>query len=55
MQQTSTIFQEKWSLSGCFGTAYGCHIAIKQPVKDAGHFYNRKSFYSVLLQAACNK
>lgn len=31
----------------------GYYIAIKQSLKDAGYFYNRKSFYFVVLQAVC--
>lgn len=33
----------------------GYYIAIKQSLKDAGYFYNRKSFYFVVLQAVCMK
>ena len=32
------------------GMIDGCHIPIKQPYHQGGYYYNRKDFYSVVLQ-----
>ncbi|XP_066581906.1 putative nuclease HARBI1 [Prorops nasuta] len=32
----------------------GCHIACKQPIKNAVDFYNRKGFHSIILQGICD-
>jgi len=39
---------------GVFGCVDGTHIAIRAPPKDAGSYYNRKGYHSILLQVICN-
>lgn len=36
------------------GAIDGCHIRIKAPVSEANCYFNRKLFYSVVLQAVCD-
>lgn len=35
------------------GAIDGCHVRIKAQVNDATCYFNRKLFYSVVLQATC--
>lgn len=36
------------------GAVDGMHVPIPAPTNDAASYYNRKGFYSVLLQGTCN-
>ncbi|KAL7402703.1 hypothetical protein ABVT39_018615 [Epinephelus coioides] len=38
-------------LSGVIGAIDGCHIGVQRPPIRGGDYMNRKSFYSILLQA----
>ncbi|KAJ7319966.1 hypothetical protein JRQ81_019477 [Phrynocephalus forsythii] len=38
----------------CIGAVDGLHVPITPPKKEVLAYYNRKSFHSILLQAACN-
>ena len=44
-------FQDRWGLPQVAGALDGSHIGILAPAEDSGDYYNRKSFYSVVLQA----
>jgi hypothetical protein len=35
------------------GAIDGCHVAINRPKEDGNSYFNRKKFYSVVLQAVC--
>ncbi|XP_011858212.1 PREDICTED: putative nuclease HARBI1 [Vollenhovia emeryi] len=39
---------------GVVGAIDGCHIAIKQPPRNANDYYNRKEFHSIILQGVCD-
>ncbi|KAJ7316305.1 hypothetical protein JRQ81_002467 [Phrynocephalus forsythii] len=38
----------------CIGAVDGCHVPITPPKKEVLAYFNRKSFHSILLQAACD-
>ncbi|XP_018398475.1 PREDICTED: putative nuclease HARBI1 [Cyphomyrmex costatus] len=49
------IFEERsHGISNVIGAIDGCHIPIKQPVKNATDFFNRKQFHSIILQGVCD-
>ena len=48
-------FQVKKNFAGVLGSIDGCHIKIGKPTERANDYYNRKGFYSVVLQAVCRE
>ena len=44
-------FEERWGFPQCFGAVDGSHIPILAPSNNAKDYYNRKGFYSIVLQA----
>ena len=44
-------FQSKWGFPQCAGAIDGSHIPIKAPTEYHTDFYNRKGWYSIILQA----
>ena len=44
-------FEEKWGFPQCFGAVDRSHISILPPVDSPTDYYNRKVFYSIVLQA----
>ncbi|KAK6182064.1 hypothetical protein SNE40_009828 [Patella caerulea] len=44
-------FEQKWGFPNCVGATDGCHIPIIAPKHDQTDYYNRKGWYSILLQA----
>lgn len=51
MAETAGMFQELKQFDGVVGMIDGTHIAIKKPKIRGIDYYNRKDFYSVVLQA----
>lgn len=49
-------FDEKWNLPQCAGAIDGSHIPVKAPLLNHTDYYNRKGWYSVIIQAVvdCN-
>ena len=43
-------FSTKWGLPQCVGAIDGCHILIAAPLNNHTDYYNRKGFYSMILQ-----
>ncbi|CAH1156075.1 unnamed protein product, partial [Phaedon cochleariae] len=43
----------KYGLKKVIGAIDGCHIPIKKPQDDGTYYFNRKKFYSVILQGVC--
>ncbi|KAK7926068.1 hypothetical protein WMY93_008378 [Mugilogobius chulae] len=44
-------FRERWKLPQVAGAIDGTHIGIIAPAEEPADYYNRKNFYSVILQA----
>uniref|UniRef100_A0A6P7HCR0 Nuclease HARBI1 n=1 Tax=Diabrotica virgifera virgifera TaxID=50390 RepID=A0A6P7HCR0_DIAVI len=56
IQQTANVFElRSRGIPGVVGAIDGCHIPIKQPVRNANDFYNRKGFHSIILQGVCDE
>ncbi|XP_071948714.1 uncharacterized protein [Antedon mediterranea] len=49
--EISSIYRELKHFDGVVGMIDGTHIPIKQPSERGTDYYNRKDFYSVVLQA----
>lgn len=41
----------RYGMSNVIATIDGCHIPIKRPSENGNNYFNRKKFYSVVLQA----
>jgi len=44
-------FKEKWDFPQCAGSIDGSHISVTPPLMNHTDYYNRKGFYSVIVQA----
>ena len=44
-------FQSRWGLMQCLGSIDGCHIPVMPPALNHTDYYNRKGWYSIILQA----
>ena len=51
MQEIVDGFQNRWGFPQTAGAIDGTHIPIKRPLESAADYYNRKSYYSILMQA----
>ena len=49
--ETVEGFQNTWGVPQCCGAIDGSHILISTPVMNHTDYYNRKGFYSVVVQA----
>ena len=54
LEEAVQQFYSKHGFPQCFGAVDGTHIFIKQPNRSATDFLNRKSRFSVNVQATCN-
>lgn len=43
-------FKSKWGVPQCVGSIDGCHIPISSPAMNRTDYYNRKGWYSMILQ-----
>lgn len=43
-------FLTKWGVPQCVGAIDGCHIPIASPAMNCTDYYNRKGWYSMILQ-----
>ena len=43
-------FKRKWGIPLCIGAIDGCHIPISAPIDNHTDYYNRKGWYSMILQ-----
>ena len=44
------VFLTKWGVPQCVGAIDGCHVPIACPVMNHTDYYNRKGWYSMILQ-----
>ena len=44
-------FKEKWDFPQCAGAIDGSHISVTPPSMNHTDYYNRKGFYSIIVQA----
>ncbi|XP_071576796.1 putative nuclease HARBI1 [Temnothorax nylanderi] len=52
---SSQIFEERSrGIRNVVGAIDGCHIPIKQPVRNANDYFNKKQFHSIILQGVCD-
>ena len=51
MERESAAFEARSGIKGIIGAIDGSHIRVAPPRRDQKAFYNRKSFYSVILSA----
>jgi len=51
LQSVIDGFNMKWDMMQCAGAIDGCHIPVKPPSLNHTDFYNRKGWYSIILQA----
>ncbi|CAN7977091.1 unnamed protein product, partial [Ixodes persulcatus] len=54
LAQVGSHFERKWRLPGVVGAVDGCRVPTKAPKEEQSAFYNRKEFYSVVLQGCCD-
>ena len=47
-------FLTKWGVPQCVGAIDGCHIPIAAPVNNHTDYYNRKGWYSMILQGVAD-
>lgn len=48
-------FKRKSGIDNVIGAIDGCHLQIKKPRGKHSHvYYNRKGYYSILLQGICD-
>ena len=51
LEEVVTGFERLWGFPQAAGAIDGSHIPIKKPLESASDYYNRKGFYSVIMQA----
>ena len=51
LKETVKGFQDKWGIPQFAGSIDGSHIPVKPPELNHTDYYNRKGFYSVVVQA----
>ena len=48
-------FKNKWGMIQCAGSIDCCHIPVRPPASNHTDYYNRKGWYSVLLQGVVDQ
>ena len=51
LSQVVEGFKSKWGMIQCAGSIDGCHIPVTPPASNHTDYYNRKGWYSMLVQA----
>ena len=51
LQSVIDGFKMKWQTVQCAGAIDGCHIPVRPPALNHTDYWNRKGWYSVILQA----
>ena len=50
LERVVSTFETKWRVPQCVGAIDGCHIPMAAPVNNHTDNFNRKGFYSIILQ-----
>ena len=50
MKEIINEFEILWRFPQVIGAIYGSHIPILKPVESASDYFNRKGFYSIIIQ-----
>ena len=50
-QEVVDGFKSTWGMIQCVGSVDGCHIPVMPPALNHTDYYNRKGWYSIILQA----
>jgi hypothetical protein len=53
-ERNARAFEARSGIPGIIGAIDGSHIRIAPPKREQKSYYNRKSFYSVILSAVCD-
>ena len=51
MKKVLDGFEEKWGFQQCVGAIVGSHIPISAPELNHTDYYNKKGWYSMVVQA----
>lgn len=51
LQRVVDGFENRWGYPQCAGAIDGCHIPISAPLLNHTDYYNRKGWYSMVVQA----
>ncbi|CAH1277266.1 HARBI1 [Branchiostoma lanceolatum] len=54
LRETVQGYREKWGFPQCGGAVDGSHIPIEAPSEGRTDYYNRKGFYSIILQGVAD-
>ena len=50
LNELRDVFLRKWGVPQCIGAIDGCHVPISSPAMNRTDYYNRKGWYSMILQ-----
>lgn len=51
IKEVTQGFKDRWGVPQCVGSIDGSHVPVKPPVMNHTDYYNRKGWYSMLVQA----
>ncbi|XP_071102962.1 uncharacterized protein [Haliotis cracherodii] len=54
LKDVITGYEERWDFPNCAGSIDDSHIPIIAPKQSLGDYFNRKGFYSLILQGVCD-
>ena len=54
LQQVIDGFESRWGVPQCVGAVDGCHIPVSPPALCHTDYYNRKGWYSIIVQAVAD-
>jgi len=54
LQDVANSFENRWSFPQSVGAIDGSHIPFLKPLESTSDYYNKKGYYSMLMQAVVN-